>query len=334
MVEKELRNNRLLAARSVSSFGESNQYPSDSFGISVRVNGEKKVVCYSGTKEDPAVSQVARTGKEALQHVFEKFPEFNIEENLSVSWDERDADFKKILKVKEIIDLDLGDDDFIIQLPELKKILLSTFIFKKLDDKNIQVTKAHNGETPFEHTINVLKKLKTTGLPKEVVKAVRWAAVWHDIGKIFGATYEFGRFHSQLSTYISWEFFYEHCKDLSPQLIQQILFAIQFHHTSEGFNLKWLGKTEEDVNREAQNRLQRVDVVTLLYVLSTADILSVSEYQHFVEILNNMLWLFQPELHTGIKALGLLRHPILRQPNPKADEANGQHTQPAEALTQ
>lgn len=278
-------------------------------------------------------SFVARVTLQALQHVFENFPDFEIEEDLSVTWEKKERDFETLLKVKNIIDLDLSDEEFNRQIHKIKRILVRTDIFRRLDDKDIKVSHAHTGVTPFKHTLNAVKGLVTNGLPKEMVRAIRWATIWHDIGKIFGADIQFGRFHSQLSVQICWEFFYTHCKDLSPELIQQMLFAIQFHHTSEGFSLKWLGSTDDEVEKEARNRLQKWEVVVMLYVMSAADILSIAEYQGHVEKLNGMMKELQPKYYQAINALGLFRT-VLREPDTESNEADGNDAEPAESLVQ
>lgn len=322
-----LERSRLIDSRSIPSVDSE-----DRVGVSIHVNGKKKVVFYDVSNTQPPESLNARISTEALLHVIENFsPVFRVEDG-RIKWEQRDLDFKKLLALQEIINQDLSDADWRAQLPQIEKILLDTWIFQKLNSEDIKVSKAHIGNTPFRHTINVMEQLITNGLPVEVVRAVRLSAVWHDVGKLFGADLPTAKYHAFLSSMLSWDFFYEYT-DLSPELIQRVLFAIQFHHTSEGFDFKWLAETEEGNLTEAKNRLGHLEAAVVLYALAAADISSIQAYAHFVGNLNNMLRIFQPELHEGLKALDLFR-PVLRNPHSNGYKANGHQTQNAEALVQ
>lgn len=235
----------------------------------------------------------------AKEHVKQFGTGFWMDED-RVVWEQKEQDFQELLKVKAIIDEDLSDDEFEQRIGEIEVTLLSTYLFRRLNDPDILVTKLHEGTTPFAHTINVLRKLRTDGLSHEAVRAARWSAIWHDVGKIWGAIIPAGIFHSYISALISSEFLFRYGHDLSDELIAQTQFNIYYHHTPEGY-----GKRIFD--EEAQNRLRNKEAAIAFYLLVVADVTSIENFdpQYIVNI-NSILQKFNLEAYQELQRLGLL----------------------------
>ncbi len=249
------------------------------------------------------------------------FPDFEVKTNRYLTgelyWEKRDEDFQMLEGVKSIIDEDLSDADFVERIPEIEKILRSTWLFQQLDDPNITVSTAHKGTTPFAHTIEVLRQLRTDGLDVQTVRAVRWTAIWHDVGKIFGAVLPPARFHSGISAMAGWDYLSQRCSDLSSGQIFDVFFAIVNHHLSEGIGVGWMPWVE------ASNRLYGQNGVLLWYVLAAADILSIPTYSNFVKDLDNILQAIRPDVYERVLQLGLLRS-VLTDPHPSSNGADRQ----------
>jgi hypothetical protein len=210
---------------------------------------------------------------------------------IEIKWERREKDFNILEKVKQIIDQDLNDEEYRKEIPNIETILLDTWIFNQQNNSEIKVSQAHTGVTPFAHTMDVLRLLKTDGLEKNEIRAIRWAAVWHDIGKIFGAVPPEAYFHSQLSVNISEAFFRQQYPDWTEDFTEHVLDSIRYHHISEAYDRGWL-----TIDQLAK-RLKNDQTALFIYILGAADVTSIKAYEKYVDVLNRLIISRKPNLY-------------------------------------
>lgn len=228
----------------------------------------------------------------ALNIIIEKHPDFWGKENGCLAWkDERVKNefFQNLLKVEKLLEetKELNDEQFEAHIAELEEILLANPVIKLLDDPEIQVSKAHNGTTPFRHIINALRRANTADFSSEMRKALRWIILAHDWGKMFGATGYESRLHGHQSVLLFYEFLYSHV-DLPEQLKKKVIEVIENHHlfevrVREFAKMNGYGSKEEKrtAYRSIRNKMVILDddeTAELLLRFSNADVRSVAAY--------------------------------------------------------
>lgn len=90
------------------------------------------------------------------------------------------AETEDLLKIKELLDLELDDKEFREKISDIGKLLPRPFGAMQ----GMGQTQPHWGIDPTEHTLNALRELNTEGLAKEDQKIARSVIPFHDVGKV------------------------------------------------------------------------------------------------------------------------------------------------------
>ncbi|MEX0895959.1 MAG: hypothetical protein WDZ94_03400 [Patescibacteria group bacterium] len=194
--------------------------------------------------------------------------------------------------------------------------------FSKLNDTQIEVTNAHTGTTPFEHSLNVVKALNTNryrvetdiddpeaGFSTTVTRynllntvRLRIAAIFHDLGKRFGANGDNYQDHAYFSSIIIEDFIdflltdsevvEQMCEQLScdesalHKAFSEIPLLIRYHHISE-LGDRYLADaphqailTPRDIFKLTSGKVG-ADFLPALTELSRADTHSIKPYRVF-----------------------------------------------------
>ncbi len=245
----------------------------------------------SGISKESVASNLP-WAEQALQHVGNHLgdhvdaqgdPIFQLNEGI-IHWPEKANDFEILHIIDELLrkHIHLEAEEIEDLIPVIRKLLLKTQLFSVLHDPSIKVSEAHACETIFNHTLEVFRQALQYdfGRSKEELikrRALLWMSLDHDSGKIFGAVGKDSQFHAFISTFLLYEFFYQ-IKDFSPELIQQMLYGIQYHHSFEELAHKWLSK------RQMIRRFREDETTHGLFMrLSLADVRSTGQYAEFAE---------------------------------------------------
>lgn len=225
----------------------------------------------------------------------------------------------------------MSDQEFVLEIhPQALSLLEKSPLFEQLGSPTIQVTKAHRGVTPKQHTSNVEQMLKTDkaqffGYQKFLL---RLAAYYHDIGKgvsagipqqeIISLMNEYSNpkhsypDHDVISTLVLrqfWfdsrvqQFFHELGFDGSA-LWQMLLLMIRNHHFFE------FKKPFDQVKDELRCELARLatrpldfEAFGLLFFLAYADLCSNDNYRH--------MW--QQDLHETKEIISMVKDAFWEQ---------------------
>lgn len=91
---------------------------------------------------------------------------------------------ENLLKIKELVDLNLSDEEFRQKLPEIQSMLPRQFEAME----GFEQSSPHGDFDPVEHTINALRLLEVDDLEERDKKIARVALIFHDVGKVVNPT--------------------------------------------------------------------------------------------------------------------------------------------------
>ena len=224
-----------------------------------------------------------------------------------IDWNGSERDiviFTQVLKILEHTQ-DLDDEQFLKEcLGEIESLLNHSVLFNGLDSPSIVVSEAHNGTTPKEHSINVLKKLRTMGVSSETRVMLRFSALFHDVGKAscVGLSEEEIQLilanpaseihssypnHSEISTLVIQkirkellERFPFSKKVLSEDLWSSLEFVVLYHHLIPNIYLYKIRTLQESAEQISNlEKSQQLAVLLGLYLLNMADVDSNDYYR-------------------------------------------------------
>ncbi len=222
---------------------------------------------------------------------------FTLNENGRLEWAGEEEDVQIFQQLIQILSAtrQLSDELFIEQvLPNLEEILAKSELFTKLNSKAIRVTTGHSGQTPYEHTIKVLRELKTDGIEAELRFFLRLTAIYHDAGKAISG----GMTQKEINQLIPPEEKHSHPShaELGAIIIRQLIdqvenrgkiadesfweameLVILYHHFFQDF--------KEQVQTEEQFlafiRAVKLDLIAKIFLLCRADMFGGVNYAEY-----------------------------------------------------
>lgn len=217
-----------------------------------------------------------------------------------LDWPTRAEDFRLFDQVKKIINLDLPDTLFAERVATIEFILKDSVLFQKLQSPALQVSPHHNNTRPATHTLDVLSLVESNGLDPEIARAVRWAAFFHDFGKLFGAAGPESKYHPVLSSFLAYEYLYDNVENISDLLKQKLLFVIQYHHSLE----EYAHGRIDDI--EIRNRLNDDQTSELMYLLVKADLQSLTKTETYLQDLETFYFLNKIDVYQRLAMRGVI----------------------------
>lgn len=219
-------------------------------------------------KELQSISNDFSWAEQALHHAEQvRHPHFWRDGN-TINWEQKKKDFKILYTIDELLkdNIHLSATGLGKLIPVIKSLLLKTQLFE-------------NNESNLDHSLEVLKRsieYNFSGESNLIVRRMQlWAAILHDVGKIFGASGIESRFHPFLSVFLVSEFFHL-LTDIPPELVQMTLNAIQYHHTMEEIARGLID------DKEFENRFYYLSTLALFWGLNEADIRSSDKYLKYL----------------------------------------------------
>ncbi len=181
------------------------------------------------------------------------------------------VEIKNLIKIKEVLEEDLSDEDFKNKIPEIRALLPK--VFEEME--GLEQSGPHGNCDPTDHTINALGLLETENLEKRDRMIARLAIIFHDTGKVYDAQ---SRVHSRRSEKIAKNYLDKMGVNKEDQV--EILAQVKYHDL--------LG---EATRRDGHNIFDHRDVLLkfpsqreldIHYKIAKADIGSISGLSKFL----------------------------------------------------
>lgn len=196
--------------------------------------------------------------------------------NERLNWSEQQESLDELKQIFELIEASkhLSDQEFRSQiLPGLKEELEKYSWFQALTSvSSEQRNNAHKSD-PFQHTIEVLSLLDTSGLEPEQVAELRFKTLGHDLGKRFIARDDHYHDHAKSSALILTEYYIS--QGLTFDEANKRVEAIAYHHIFEDVDKQIL------TSQEALNLFKTNEGLIEASRLTVADAGSVEAYRNF-----------------------------------------------------
>jgi hypothetical protein len=222
---------------------------------------------------------------------------YRYDEGTGLTWESFEEDSLVFTQVCDYLwqTAELADAEFVPNIVSIRELVLSSQVFSRLTSQAIRVTAGHEGARPFDHTINVLSKLKTTDdSTKNERFILRLSALFHDAGKGLVADlisdpeiatlFKNGEHthpdHAVISALILSKFGQEYKKnnysddENLAQLVDQASLIILHHHLFQD-----LIDNKASLEEVVAVFRSRPDLIFLIFLVCRADVDSIQKYR-------------------------------------------------------